>query len=123
PRHGMIFKKVENETMCLVPKTGNKNVLIILKIPPDNPGMAASQNNWSLVKLKPIPLSFTTNTLIINHVANEKVRAAVVIHSVFQAICSPPSSSQKSSFSASQVVNHVFDMFFNFTSFFILPAL
>ncbi|WP_258929343.1 hypothetical protein [Flavobacterium davisii] len=59
--------------------------------------MAASQNNWSLLKEKPNPGSLTTITLIINHEAKDNIKDKVVIIKVFQAILLPVCSQNFSS--------------------------
>jgi hypothetical protein len=76
------------------------------RVPPASPGIAASQNNCSLVNVNPIPGSFVTIALIMNHVANDSVKVIVVTQSVRHPIRFPVFS-QKVASSGFQVSIHV----------------
>lgn len=74
--------------------------------PPARPGMAASQNNWLVVSLKPMAGSRTTSADTTNQTMNAISKFNVVIVSVRQA-SRLPVVFQKCSSSGAQDCSHV----------------
>ena len=58
-------------------------------VAPDRPGMAASQNNWSVVNLKPTAGSLATTTDHTIHTAKASSRAGIDIHRLRRAMARP----------------------------------
>ena len=65
-------------------------------VAPESPGSAASQNSWSVVKLKPIAGSLATTTDHTIHTANESSSAGIEIQQVAPGDACGPLHSQKS---------------------------
>ena len=76
------------------------------RMPAASPGMAASQNNWVGVSLKPMLGRRTTRALTMNQTMNAIIRFRVVMVSVFQARLLPLDS-QNTGSSGVQVLNQV----------------
>ena len=58
-------------------------------VAPDSPGSAASQNSWSVVKVKPIAGSLATTTDQTIQTANESSSAGIEIQRLRRAIARP----------------------------------
>src|SRR3989304_28165 len=106
---GIIFIKVAIVITVLVPSIGIRNACTTLILPPERPGIAASQNSCivpnPLSGVKPMFGRRTTTALMTNHVANEAMSPNVVTASVPHA--RPlPSDFQNCGSSGSHLFNH-----------------
>src|SRR5690349_21058831 len=59
------------------------------KVAPDSPGSAASQNSWSVLKLKPMAFKRTITVLQTIHTAKANSSAGMEIHRLRRAVCLP----------------------------------
>nr|BFE96624.1 hypothetical protein GCM10020185_71600 [Pseudomonas brassicacearum subsp. brassicacearum] len=59
------------------------------KVAPDSPGNAASQNSWSVLKLKPMAFRRTITVLQTIHTAKANSSAGMEIHRLRRAVSLP----------------------------------